>query len=269
MTSRDTKKIWLSYAWKDNEDQQVAWIVQELEKQGLEVHLDNRDIVPGHHLWEQIAAQIADPSVCDAWVYVVTPNSLASQACREELAYALDRALSSRGVAFPLLGLVDGKFSTSDLPAALRIRLFVSTYETNWRERVAAGVRGIKPGALPGDELPSFISIWHRVDGKDRREKDAMLCLEIRPRAGSWAPFVAAVPLAEKSKLLGIRPGPKGAIPQAFSMVGYGTGETADVSYWGMSNEISPAISAFIMFREKPSKLLVGQEGALLTLTFG
>jgi len=109
------KKVWLSYAWKDNEDQQVDWIVQELEKQNIEIHLDNRDLIPGRKLWDQIADAISAPDICDAWIFLVTPNSLSSQPCLEELSYALERALSKRGQDFPLIGLIDGKFNSRNL----------------------------------------------------------------------------------------------------------------------------------------------------------
>lgn len=65
------------------------------------MHLDRRDIAAGKRLWDQIADKITDPEVCDAWVFLVSHNSLTSQPCREELAYALDRALESRGGVIP------------------------------------------------------------------------------------------------------------------------------------------------------------------------
>ena len=56
------------------------------------------------------------------WAYLLTPNSISSQACREELAYALDRALSTRGKDFPLIGLLH-QVPISEISAPLRVRL--------------------------------------------------------------------------------------------------------------------------------------------------
>jgi hypothetical protein len=33
-------KLWLTYAWKDNEDEQVDFVAQELRKAGLDVSVD-------------------------------------------------------------------------------------------------------------------------------------------------------------------------------------------------------------------------------------
>jgi hypothetical protein len=33
-------KLWLTYAWKDNEDEQVDYVIQALEEQGLEIGCD-------------------------------------------------------------------------------------------------------------------------------------------------------------------------------------------------------------------------------------
>src|SRR5688572_7011361 len=91
------KKLWLTYAWKDNEDRDIDFIVQVLDGLPLDVRFDRRSLVPGQRLWAQIGGAITDPETCDAWAIVLTANSLASQPCIEELSYALGRALDSKG----------------------------------------------------------------------------------------------------------------------------------------------------------------------------
>jgi hypothetical protein len=86
------KKLWLTYAWKDNEDRDIDFIVQVLDGLTLDVRFDRRSLVPGQRLWTQIGGAITDPAECDAWGIVLTANSLTSQPCIEELCYALDRA---------------------------------------------------------------------------------------------------------------------------------------------------------------------------------
>jgi hypothetical protein len=46
-------KLWLTYAWKDNENDQVDYIVQALQAEGLEVRFDRARLVPGQRLWPQ------------------------------------------------------------------------------------------------------------------------------------------------------------------------------------------------------------------------
>jgi hypothetical protein len=48
------KKLWLTYAWKDNEDQDIDFIVQELDPLDLEVRFDRRNLIAGQRLWDQI-----------------------------------------------------------------------------------------------------------------------------------------------------------------------------------------------------------------------
>ena len=52
------KKLWLTYAWKDNEDKDIDFIVQKLDEAGLEVKFDRRNLVPGQRLWVQIGGQL-------------------------------------------------------------------------------------------------------------------------------------------------------------------------------------------------------------------
>jgi hypothetical protein len=99
------KKVWLTYAWSDNKEQDVDFIAQEIQSYGLEVKLDRWQIQAGKRLWEQIDNFITNPNECDAWILYATENSLGSEPCKEEFAYALDRALGSRGNTFPVIAL--------------------------------------------------------------------------------------------------------------------------------------------------------------------
>jgi len=126
-----SKKLWVTYAWKDNEDKDVDYIVQELDKAGLDVRFDRRSLVPGQRLWVQIGGAITDPAECDAWGAVLTANSLASEACVEELSYALDRALDAKGTGFPIFALLHGVPARS-LPPALKIRLCIPLGNNDW-----------------------------------------------------------------------------------------------------------------------------------------
>ena len=90
-----TSKLWLTYAWKDNEQEDVDHIVAELRRAGIDVRYDRVQLLAGRRLWDQIDASIRDPDIA-AWAIYVTEHSLRSEPCQEELAYALDRTLRTR-----------------------------------------------------------------------------------------------------------------------------------------------------------------------------
>ena len=54
------KKLWLTYAWKDNEDKDIDFIVQELDKTSIDVRFDRRNLVAGQRLWTQIWGTITE-----------------------------------------------------------------------------------------------------------------------------------------------------------------------------------------------------------------
>ena len=97
--------VWITYAWADNEHRDVDFVAQELGRAGVTVKLDRWNLSAGKRLWEQIEAFICRPDQSDAWLLIATNNSLASEPCKEEFAYALDRALNSRGQEFPVIAL--------------------------------------------------------------------------------------------------------------------------------------------------------------------
>jgi hypothetical protein len=182
------KKLWLTYAWEDNEDKDVDFIIQELDKTDIEVRFDRRHLIPGQRLWTQIGGFITDPKECDAWGILLTSNSLKSHACMEELGYALDRALNAKGETFPVFGLLH-HITVYDMPPALKIRLGISLEDKEWIKRVVAAVKGISPGFSPLD-VPDFVLTEHITEDG--------YCLEIRPRFERIAPFTVVVDYEEK-----------------------------------------------------------------------
>ncbi len=95
--------IWLTYAWVDNKNGDIDFIAQELERTGLAVKLDRWNVSAGKRLWDQIAHFIEQPSESDAWLLVATADSLASEPCKEEFAYALDLRSEKGATHFRLL----------------------------------------------------------------------------------------------------------------------------------------------------------------------
>ncbi|MEQ9176684.1 MAG: toll/interleukin-1 receptor domain-containing protein [Alphaproteobacteria bacterium] len=242
-----TAKIWLTYAWKDNADQDVDFIIQELEAKGLEVGFDRAKLLAGKRLWDQIDKHISD-SELDAWAILVTKNSLQSEPCQEELAYALDRSLRLKGSTFPLIGIFPEPLDRELIPSSLATRLYVTLDNNEWANKIASAATQKAPARTLQD-IPPYGYEWHRYDDKH--------VLEIWPRTGRWAPFFAGVKVAEGEKLGIMIPGTRGYIT--------GTGMTRSVNITkegyqlvGMSDAVTATTSAHIFFSSIPSEVMFG-----------
>lgn len=246
-------RLWVTYAWADNQgvsEHDIDYLIQEIEAQGIEVRYDRKDAVVGRRLWEQIADKIANPADCDAWLFVATEKSLASEPCREELSYALNRALQSR-TTFPMIGLVlGGDVGAKDLPPALQVRLWVSTTEKDWAARVASGVRG-QVAPLAG---PTIAPIFSKLT-----MLDASTCvLEIRRRVGTWSPFVFSLPEAEWGRYLGATYAPSGCWDAASTTANRGPWNHNGRTWYGVTSPpVGNGTCALLRFRYDGTPLSV------------
>ena len=247
------KKLWLTYAWKDNENEQVDYVVQALRDEGLIVGFDRARLVPGQRLWPQLDNAITDPNQTDAWAIYATRHSLSSEPCREELAIALDRALQTRDAAFPIIGIFPEDLDRSLIPSAIATRLYVRLQDPDWAARVAAGANLEAPGRKAKTVAPYLL---HAT------EESGTLILELRPRAGRWHPFVILVPSSQRDRLLNVGYGPSGH-PPAVSLVLGTTDVEAEGTYRGLQieNPVDPLNSAFVYFSSSPSEVAFGQRG--------
>ncbi len=247
--------IWTTYAWKDNENGDVDYISQELEVAGLKVKLDRWELRAGHRLWDQIANFITDPKLCDAWLIVATQNSLVSEPCREELAYALDRALSSRGKDFPVIAVFPAAVDFTLIPPAIRTRLFVSLTDADWKERIIAAAEG-RPSVIEKAKVdPYFCRIHEFPDG------DVPYAIEVRPRAGVWAPFLAAIRREEKDDVSPrIMIGPANNPQSGGVLFMYSEGSSRDGAFYcyQANNEATPTQSYYVWCKGLPTMLLFG-----------
>jgi hypothetical protein len=246
--------IWITYAWEDNKASDIDFIAQEIQSTGLQVKLDRWNIRVGHRLWEQIANFIQDTTQCDAWLLVATQASLGSEPCREEFAYALDRALNSRSSTFPVIALFPATIDNNLIPAAIRVRLHVSLRDPDWKERIAAAAEGRNPHVQHPPINPFHFYIHEQANGSNR------YVIEVRPRAGSWSPFVAAVPLGENSRItLRIMYGASGYLPNmSCCLNGYFEGTNQEWAICSAQNEATPTMSYYLFCKELPSKVLFG-----------
>lgn len=245
-------KLWLTYAWKDNEEQQVDYIVNQLRLAELDVGFDRAHLVPGQRLWSQLDGAISDPQRSDAWAIYATKNSLSSEPCLEELAYALDRALRTRGQRFPIIGIFAEALDRSLIPSAIASRVYVDLRDPNWAEKVAAGAK------LSAPEVSTEVEPYLVQEHKQGRS----LVLEIRPRAGRWYPFIVLVPASDRDLLQSVVYGPFGMPPSA-SAVSCNDVDRANLngkSYSGVRimHAVDHLNSAYIYFTSYPTEIIFG-----------
>jgi hypothetical protein len=133
--------------------------------------------------------------------------------------------------------------------------LYLSTSDPDWKERIKAATENRSPN-IAKNLLEPFVLKIHDIDSSDRSK-----VIEIRPRAGSWTPFFAAIPLREKDEVSPtFMNGPKDRITTAGALFNTSQGLTNDNNWWGFKadNEASPYKSYYIHCKNLPSILIFG-----------
>ena len=256
--------LWLTYCWDDNATGDVEYVAQVLERLDITVHLDRWDLTAGQRLWEQIGESICSAEICDSWAVYATQNSLNSDPCKEELYYALYRALTSRGSDFPLIGIFPSSVPSSVIPPAIRTRLYVSLTDPDWSERIRAAASGERISTGRPDIEPYELVI-HQIDpsahgpraGLERKQ----FGIEMRPRAGVWCPFMVAFPANEQNDVVPeLRRGPMGRVPDGCVMQGGRPQVSADGSICGLTalDEATPTQSFYLVCANMPSRIRFG-----------
>lgn len=257
------KNIWITYSWEDNKDNSVDFVAQELSKMGVNVRIDKWTLNAGYRLWEQIEKFIIDKDNCDGWIFYITPKSLGSEPCKEEFAYALDRALKTRGGDFPLIGLSPSYIEETIIPAAIRTRLYVTLRDDSWQERIIASVENRAPSILRPTIEP-FTLDFHQY--KPEGVGDLWNVIEIRPRAGSWNPSFVGIKIEEKDFIKPwLKYGPRG-VYNLGGMKNYpNDSESTDGQWWLMTarNEVNTSTSIFLVCKctKWPTKIVFGSLG--------
>ncbi len=251
--------ICITYAWDDNKQSDVDFVAQELIGVGLQIKLYHWNIRAKRPLWEQVEKCIHLETESDAWLIYATQNSLGSESCREEISDAFHRARKRRGNDFPLIVVFPGPVDNSLIPAGIRTLLNVSLTDLEWKEKVKAAAERRSP-SLARPRLEPFTIQIYRNDS----EGSHRLAIEVRPRAGTWSPFFAAIPLPEKDRVQPhIVKGPRGRVPQDSDLSNTGEAPSNNESWWVMfaQNEATPTQSYYIQCSELPSRLAFGVNG--------
>ena len=141
------------------------------------------------------------------------------------------------------------------IPAGIKTRLFVSVTDPDWKERIIAAVEKRDINITRPQIEPYAFKIHQSGEG---------YVIEMRPRAGTWSPFLAAIPMDEKERVSpSIGHGPANNIPGAFMLMNCGESTSEDGKLWIMhaGNEATPTQSYFIFCKQLPSILMFGING--------
>jgi hypothetical protein len=77
-------RVFISYSRKDADF--AVWLRHGLDKRGIHVFQDVSDTFAGEEWWRRLQQLISE---ADTVVFVLSPNSVASKVCRDEVAHAL------------------------------------------------------------------------------------------------------------------------------------------------------------------------------------
>lgn len=236
-------RLWTTYAWVDNEDGDFDYLMQELNNFGIQTDYDKIAIIPGQRLWMQIADKINSPETT-AWAYLITPNSLKSESCLEELYYALNRALESKSKNFPIIGLVTNGVSFDDVPSALKIRLCVSLSNPNWKDQIKSGLLMQTAKRIDTQHTNYIYNISQDFNGTG-----ITTTIEIRPRFNELYFWRIAVPATCNITNFGVGPANTKQITGVLEMVVEGIqGQLngIDCKMVGAGSKLTPGTSAYI-----------------------
>jgi hypothetical protein len=198
-----------------------------------------------------IEQHISSPEKCDSWIIYATENSLANEKCKEELYYALDRALKIKSGNFSIIWIFPNHINPELIPPSIKTRLYVSLEDENWLERVVSWINWVAPSivrpTLEEFDLRVQNYIWRSV-------------IEVRPRAWTWSPFFCAIPIWEKKEL-----NPRIAFNSKWNDPNWGWMLYGKYDYtsrdWKWSiiqvdNQATPTMSCFITVNKLPTELL-------------
>jgi hypothetical protein len=251
-----TNPLWITYSWADNDEGDFDYLVQELEKAGIPALYDKIALVPGRRLWAQIANKITREPL-SGWAYLITPQSVSSAACQEELGYALQRALETQGEEFSLIGLLH-RVSIRDVPLALRIRLCVNLANPDWVEEIRAATLGRPLRISPRETSPLVVKIHTNYLGNPEATS-----VEFRPRFGELIYWRIAFPAnGPHPSSWGVGPSNGGGISsmKTSSIEGRGLELLGiQMDFVGAGDALSPSKSAYVVFKgSPPSRIFFG-----------
>jgi len=176
------ERIFVSYS-RTNFDV-VAQAIQDLKAVGIDAWHD-QTLTGGQRWWNNILARIRD---CEILIFAISPESLDSQACRSELAYAAQLGKT----ILPVL-VADG-VNINLLPPPLN-EIQVTDYRRHDKDAAFALVRAIytaPPPTAPPDPSPTpppvplsyLTTLKERIETKETLSSQAQIALVFELEAG-------------------------------------------------------------------------------------
>jgi hypothetical protein len=126
----------------------------------------------------------------------------------------------------------------------------------DWKERIKGAADGRTPAVTRAPIEPYQVRL-HRSPQAGSRA----YAIEMRPRAGTWSPFFAACPAAEKEILKpNIMHSPSNRVPSGGALFNTGECLSDDGQWWILfaQNEATPTQSYFLFVDQIPSQFIFG-----------
>lgn len=181
MTQGTQKRIFVSYARQDAGA--IASISQTIEGLGQELWFD-RQLSGGQQWWDVILERIRG---CDAFLFLLSPNSAKSKACRHELQYAIANER-------PLLPIMVSTVDTRLFPEGLANFQYVDYREATIPSTVAlvSALTRLPPAGPLKESLPTSppVPITYLDDFTIRLEAESLSLREQKALAAELADYL-------------------------------------------------------------------------------
>ena len=239
-------RLWISYQWIHSEERDFEYLTRQLSDEKFNAVYDSFKIMPDARLSQRIVQRLQSVGF-DGWLYVLTHQCIARRDYTNELTAAIDQTKLHMGPHFPMAGLMYG-IATTHLPAMLRVLPCISLGDPNWNSLVREIFNKYVSAGSRSPEHKESRYIWkiHRHYGGD----PSLTAIEVRSRGEFIQNWRFAVPISCHLTRWGQGPAGGGDISRVrFSAVtGTGKYEKNEVFWFGASNTVSNAESAYALF---------------------
>lgn len=242
-------KLWISYAWVNNEEKDFAYLASHLATRNIETAYDSIRLAPDDHLSKRIIQRLQSIGF-DGWICILTPQCITRREYTNELTSAIDQTKLHMGARFPIAGLMYG-IAGHHLPPILRLLPCVSLGDPDWNERIRCLFSTFRATPCQSSAQNETRFIWkvHPVRSGD----GDLTLIEVRTRGEFIPEWRFAVP--KTCRLIRWGQGNSGGreISRVRFEEAYGSGRygKSEVLWFGAANTISNSESAYVLFSGK------------------
>jgi hypothetical protein len=226
-------KVFLSHATADKE-RFVNALDVALRARGMEVWLDERDLIPGRNLVDEIFTHGISKS--DVFVVVLSDSSINRPWVHEELSVAVVQRIDGAvKVIIPVV--LDGVTPPASLSATVQIRVRDIMDVEGVANRIGGAVFGVVPA--PVAAAPAYAGIpVHRLSGLEPDDERifAFACESLLANPMSY-PYVQLHDVASRAEALGM---PRELIVESIAVLAQ-HGMFSDVRHYGEDGQIPSA----------------------------